>query len=98
MRLHGDGTESHIGYWIAVHAWNRGYATESVRAVIAYGFDHLGQRRIEASCFPENAASARVLEKAGMTFQRTLPAHLEKEGVLRDVSVYAIERPNPARS
>lgn len=85
---------SHLGYWIAVHAWNRGYATEATRAVIAHGFDHLGLRRIEASCFPENAASARVLVKSGMTFERTLPAHVEKDGVLRDVDVYAIDRRN----
>lgn len=94
--FHGDGGEAHIGYWVAVHAWNRGYATEAARAVIAYGFDHLGMRRIEAMCFPDNIASARVLEKAGMVFERTLPAHVEKDGVPRDVSVYAIERSSPA--
>lgn len=96
IAYHGDGSEAHIGYWVAVHVWNRGYATEAAREAIAYGLDHLGMRRIEAMCFPDNVASTRVPEKAGMVFERTLPAHVEKDGVPRDVSVYAIERSSPA--
>ena len=92
-----DDAEAHIGYWVAVHAWNRGYATEAAREVIAYGFDHLALRRIEAMCFPDNIASTRVLEKAGMTLEVTLPAHVEKDGVSRDVHLYAVERPIPGK-
>jgi RimJ/RimL family protein N-acetyltransferase len=47
-------------------------------------------------CFPDNIVSARVLEKAGMAFERTLPAHVEKDGVPRDVHLYAIEWSSPA--
>jgi [ribosomal protein S5]-alanine N-acetyltransferase len=82
---HGD-----IGYWIGPDYWNNGYATEATKAVIAYGFDTLGLPRIQASCFVGNDASARVLQKAGMVEEGILHKHIEKDGVLRDVRMFAI--------
>lgn len=82
----------HIGYWIGHDYWNRGYATEATRAVIAYGFGHLGLTRIEAMCFPGNPASARVLEKAGLSFEERREAHINKDGQPRDVLIYSLIR------
>ena len=45
---------------------NNGYATESARALILYGFEHWGIHKVMANCNPENAASWLVLEKIGM--------------------------------
>lgn len=56
-----------VWYKINVEHWNRGYATEAIRAVIRFGFSRLGLHRIEAGCAVENLASIRVLEKAQMT-------------------------------
>lgn len=85
---HGD-----IGYWIGPEYWNNGYATEATKAVIAYGLDALGLPRIQASCFVGNDASARVLLKAGMTEEDTLPGYIVKNGVPRDVRTFSIRRP-----
>lgn len=54
--------------WYRLHPrfWGFGYATEALKAVIAFGFNHLNLHRIEAGCAVENIASVRVLEKAGM--------------------------------
>lgn len=54
-----------IGYWIGVPFWGRGYATEAVRLVTAFGLGKLGLLRIEAEVLEHNPASGRVLEKAG---------------------------------
>jgi len=62
-----------IGYWLGEEFWNRGIVTEAVTAVTKYAFDPLGMVRVFAEVFEWNAASMRVLEKAGF----------EKEGVLR---------------
>ena len=43
-----------------------GYATESARASIAFGFDELGLDRIVAVALETNVASRRVLEKCGL--------------------------------
>lgn len=88
---HGD-----VGYWIGVDHWNRGYATEATRAVIAYCFEALRLPRIIASCFVGNDASARVLEKAGMTEEWLLPGQAVKDGVPRDLRWFVISaRPGP---
>ncbi|AIM37561.1 GNAT family acetyltransferase [Sphingobacterium sp. ML3W] len=46
--------------------WNKGYATESLKRIIAFGFDELNLHRIEAGCAVENTGSIHVLEKVGM--------------------------------
>lgn len=63
--------------WYKIHSdyWNKGYATESLRAVIKFGFDKLNLHRIEAGCAVDNIGSIHVLEKSGML----------REGRLRQV-------------
>lgn len=46
--------------------WNKGYATESLKRIIAFGFDDLNLHRIEAGCAIENTGSIHVMEKVGM--------------------------------
>ena len=62
-------------YGLAPNVWGRGYATESVRAVVEYGFATLGLPKIAASADVPNTASARVLERLGMHFVRREMVH-----------------------
>jgi RimJ/RimL family protein N-acetyltransferase len=57
-------------YGLVPGAWRRGYATESARAVLEYGFTTLRLTKIVASTDVPNLASARVLERLGMRFVR----------------------------
>ncbi|HYV04227.1 MAG TPA: GNAT family N-acetyltransferase [Blastocatellia bacterium] len=66
--------------------WSRGLATEAARAMIEFGFGAVGFDRIPASADPPNGASIRVLEKAGMSFDRR-----ETIGGL-DTVFYAVDR------
>ena len=61
--------EIEVGYHFARSAWGHGYATEVTRALIRYGFETHGLTRIIGLVFPENHASRRVLEKAGLTYE-----------------------------
>lgn len=54
-----------LGYFIAPAHWNRGYASEALRAAIEALFD-MGFRTVTAGYFAENTASRRVMEKCGM--------------------------------
>jgi RimJ/RimL family protein N-acetyltransferase len=81
-----------LGYWIGVPYWNRGYMTEAVREVIAYGFGALPLRRIQATAYPRNASSSRVLEKAGLRYEGTLRGYYVKHHIDEDVRMYAILR------
>lgn len=59
------------GYILAPSAWGQGFATEACRAMIELGRS-LGLARIEAQCHVDHRASARVLEKSGMSFEGVL--------------------------
>lgn len=59
-----------IGFAFLPKYWSRGYALESASAVMDYGRNALGLRRIVAVTAPDNDASIRVLEKLGMRFER----------------------------
>jgi len=82
--------EANIGYEIAPELWGRGYASEAARAILAFGFGTLQMHRIWAWCVADNTASARVLEKVGMTREAR---EREKElirGQWYDALTYAI--------
>jgi len=87
------GTSAHrgeIGYWVSKNYRGRGLATAAVKALSHYGFEDLGLRRLEATAFPHNAASHRVLERAGFTREGELKGYHCKNGVLIDACMYAL--------
>ena len=62
-----------LGYELATRFWGQGIATEALQAVIGYAFSVQGINRLEALTYPENLASAKVLQKL----------NFHEEGVLR---------------
>ncbi len=83
-----------IGYWIGKDYRNKGFATEAVLALIDYAFGQLNYYRVYGKCFASNPASAKVLEKVGMTFEGELKGHIKKEDIFEDVLCYGIINPN----
>jgi RimJ/RimL family protein N-acetyltransferase len=73
-----------IGWMLTPSVWGRGYATEAACAVRDEAFDRLELESIVAEHHPENAASGRIIEKLGMTFER--------EGVARNGWPYRLYR------
>ena len=59
------GGEAEIGYGIVPSRQGRGYATEAVQAMLAMAWADSRVRIVVAGTDPGNAASQRVLEKAG---------------------------------
>jgi [ribosomal protein S5]-alanine N-acetyltransferase len=55
-----------IGYSVLPAFQGRGYASQAAHALVAWGFAQSGVRRIVANCRFDNAASIRVLQKAGL--------------------------------
>lgn len=56
-----------IGYHINKAFWNKGYATESAKACLDYGFKNLNLSEIFIHTYVKNIPSQRVAEKIGMT-------------------------------
>ncbi len=87
-----DGPRCELGFNIARDRWGRGYGTEAVRAAATFGLGLEGVRRVQATCHVDNTASARVLEKAGMTREGLLRRYLRFPNLgsePQDVYLYA---------
>lgn len=69
LKYLSDFDEVDIGYRFIPECWGKGLATEASSACLEFGFSVIGLPRIVAFVMPENAASIRVLEKIGMTFE-----------------------------
>jgi RimJ/RimL family protein N-acetyltransferase len=67
--------------------WGQGYATECVRALLRLGFSELGVERVVGTTYEDNAASRRVVEKAGLTLSRRFRLTAE---VLEGVDTYHV--------
>ena len=78
--------EVEVAYMIAKEYWRQGLGTEAARAILQYGFEHLGLSRLICMIDPSNTASRGVAEKIGMT--------LEKEGDIHgyQTALYSISK------
>ncbi len=59
-----------IGYALLPEFWSRGYALESASAVLSYGREKLGLKRVLAVVNPQNQSSIRLLEQIGFEFEK----------------------------
>lgn len=89
--LHHDveRVSAEIGYWLGEPFWGRGIVTEAVVAVTRYALDTHELTRIFAVPFAHNAASCRVLEKAGYVLEARLRRSAIKDGEILDQLQYA---------
>jgi ribosomal-protein-alanine N-acetyltransferase len=93
LMIKPEHRRAELGYWIAVHNWNRGYATEASKRLIDFGFEVLRLHRIEARHFVRNPASGRVMQKLGMQ-----PEGIERDWAMKwdrfeNLAVYSILEP-----
>lgn len=77
-----------LGWRFAQPYWGRGYATESGRAALKFGFEHVDLNRVIGIAQEPNRASWHVMTKLGMTLDRKT----SHPGIDTPVVVYAVER------
>jgi RimJ/RimL family protein N-acetyltransferase len=96
IELRLDGHRAEVGYVLGRVAWGQGYMTEAVQTLAHMAFDELSVSRVFAFCDVDNAASARVLEKAGLLREgvmRRYALHPNVSDEPRDAYLYARTRP-----
>lgn len=80
-----------LGYWVGEPFARRGYISDATATLLRFAFGELNLHRIEASCLPENVASAGLLEKVGFIREGYARAYLRIQGVWRDHLLYAAQ-------
>ncbi|MBR1797901.1 MAG: GNAT family N-acetyltransferase [Clostridiales bacterium] len=68
-----------IEYCIGTAYQGRGYATESCRSVIDYGFNTIGLHKVQICARPSNTASRKVIEKCGFIYEGELRDYFRME-------------------
>lgn len=71
----GDTNDIELGYRLVKSRWGKGLASELAQAWLARAFGPLGLTRVIAFARQENAASVRVMTKAGFLFLRNERMH-----------------------
>jgi RimJ/RimL family protein N-acetyltransferase len=85
------GVQAELGWTLDPGHAGRGYATEAVRELLRLCFDELGLRRVTASCFADNVASRRLMERVGMRREvYAVRESLHRSGEWLDASGYAL--------
>lgn len=91
IRVHADDTtRAELGFTFAPGHQGKGYATEAVRAVIAYAFERLGTETVLAIADARNLASIALLERIGM--RRTTTEQVRFKDEWCDEHTYELRR------
>ena len=91
MTDQAKGTQAELGWVLDPAQSGRGYATEAVGELLRYCFHDLGVRRVTASCFLDNDASWRLMERVGMRREtHAVRESLHRSGQWLDTVAYAL--------
>ena len=89
-RFNTENDFANLGYWIRTSETGNGYATRATRLLAAHGFDHHDLARVELLIAVDNAASRRVAERSGATFEGVLRRRLRLGNGHADAALYSI--------
>ncbi|MGR2707226.1 GNAT family N-acetyltransferase [Pseudomonas sp. IB20] len=92
LRINARHHYGHLGYWVAAHCRNQGYAAEAASTMMDFGFTELGLQRVGSQCFGRNKESARVMQKIGLRYEGCMREAFLKNGVYEDLLVFATVR------
>ncbi|MEN7550764.1 GNAT family N-acetyltransferase [Rapidithrix thailandica] len=59
-----------IGWTLARSVWGKGYATEGAKCALQYAFDEMGKEHVISLIHPDNAASVKVAQRLGESFEQ----------------------------
>jgi [ribosomal protein S5]-alanine N-acetyltransferase len=91
LDLHDDveRCSAEVGYWLGEQYWGRGITTAALLALTEYALNQLKLTRVYAVPYARNAASIKVLEKAGYICEGVMRRSAIKDGVVLDQLMYA---------
>ena len=87
----GRGT-AEIGYSIVATHRGSGFASEAARAIVDYAFQESDIHQLDACCVPANAASRRLLARAGFSEIRVQRSGAIVRGKPVDIVIFELHR------
>ena len=90
IEMHEEDLSCEIGYVLGKDYWGRGMMTEALKAVLDFCFTQAGFQEVKARYASLNPASGRVMEKAGMSYLKTVANGVERKGHVADLIYYQI--------
>jgi RimJ/RimL family protein N-acetyltransferase len=86
-----QGVQAELAWVLDPAFTGRGYATEAVRELVRICFQDLGLRRVVATCFADNEASRRLMERVGLRREvHAVSDALHRSGEWLDTYGYAL--------
>jgi ribosomal-protein-alanine N-acetyltransferase len=82
--VRGPVLSANLGYWVDQDFNGRGIGSAAVAHVVGAASTALGLHRIQAATLPHNAASQRVLQRAGFQQIGHAPEYLQIAGAWQD--------------
>ena len=79
-----------VGYSVGMPHLRQGYATEALQLLLRYAFRKLRLHRVEASIQPHNAASRKLVRRAGFTCEGVSRRYVKIGGRWRDHERWAL--------
>ncbi|MBA3680702.1 MAG: GNAT family N-acetyltransferase [Bacteroidetes bacterium] len=83
-----------LGYWLGEPFWGQGIISKAIIQMVDHGFMNFDITRIFARPFGTNAASQKVLEKAGFKLEARFEKTLYKNGIYLDELIYSVNKKN----
>ncbi|WP_334663153.1 GNAT family N-acetyltransferase [Streptomyces cyaneofuscatus] len=79
-----------FGFALRPDTWSHGYGTETVRLLLACAFEDLELHRVWGARSPHNTASARTMDRAGLSEEGYIREHIQRDGKWRDSVTHSI--------
>lgn len=92
FRFEALSGRAEVGYVLAREYWGAGYMLEAMRAFVAFAFEQVGLRRLEAEIDPRNIASAKLLQRLGFVNEGLLRQRWALKGEVTDSGLYGLLR------
>lgn len=89
-----EHNKAEVGFWLLPQYWNKGFASEALKAAIEYWKNEKKLHRLEGFVEEGNKASSKLLEKAGFAYEGTMRDCEIKEGKYISLLIYGLILPS----
>jgi RimJ/RimL family protein N-acetyltransferase len=96
LKYNTDTHDYDIGFRFFKDYWNKGYASETAKRCLEFGFKEVGVLRIVGRAMKDNIALIKVLEKIGMTFKEKFDFD-GNEGMIYEITKNEYDERSPNR-